>query len=127
MPTMRWHPETGESAEFGPNDGVPEGWLDHHPDDATKHVPAAAEPAAWAAPKPPETPEGKGDDPNAPLLKREVVAAMKMGGLAFNENDKVGDLTDQLVVALKAALKHGNVAFAEDASPRALLALVSVK
>lgn len=122
MPTMRWHPETGESATFGPDDPIPEGWLPHHPDDTAKTAALAA-----LAPKPKEPPEGKGDDPNAPLLKREVVAALKMGGLEFNENDRVADLTDQLVAALKAALTNGKVQFAEDASPRALLALVSVK
>lgn len=119
MPTMRWHPETGESQVFGSDDAIPEGWLPHHPEDKAKTAAAAA-----LAPKP--EPKAKEDDPNAPLLKREVIAALKMGNLAFNENDKVGDLTDQLVSALKAALTAGNVAFAEDASPRALLALVTV-
>lgn len=114
MPTMRWHPETGEAQTFGPDDPVPEGWLDHHPDDVSKN------PA-------PAVVEDDEDDPNAPLTKREVVAALTEGGLEFNKNAKVADLTEQLVTALKAALKAGNVEFADDTSPRALLALVSVK
>lgn len=121
MPTMRWHPETGEPQEFGPDDAIPDGWLEYHPNDTAKA------PKADAAPKDPPPAKTPADDPNAPLLKREVIAALEMGRLEFDKNATVPVLTEQLVTALKAALTAGNVAFAEDASPRALLALVSVK
>lgn len=122
MPKLRWHPETGESQEFGPDDPVPEGWLPHHPLDDAKVAAAAA-----LEPKPEEAPKGKDVDPNAPLTKREVVEALKSGGLTFKADAKLPELTDQLVVALKAALDAGAVPYAPDANPRALLALVSVK
>jgi hypothetical protein len=46
LPTMAWHPETGENQIFDHPSEVPEGWLDTHPNNKPKAAKEAKAPAA---------------------------------------------------------------------------------
>lgn len=131
---MRWNPETGEPSLFASDDEVPEGWLDYHPSDpdkATVAPPARKASAAKEDPKPQgldvenlKNEQKEEDDDSEPLTRAEVVAALTAGGVKFDNHAKAAVLTGVLVQALKEALASNNVAFDENATPRALLKLV---
>lgn len=109
--TMRWSVETGESKVFKKGEEIPDGWLDHHPNDEEK---------GGAGPKR-DAPE---KDP--PLERDEVIAALKEGGVNFNEQATTRQLDNALKGALRKALTAAKREdeFDKDTSTRALLAIV---
>lgn len=109
MPKMRWNPETGESKVFATVEDVPEGWLDHHPED-----PAYADATAEKA-----TPAAKG------LSKSETIAALKQGGVTHDPKATLPELTELLVTALRGALDAKGVEYTPEATARELLILVA--
>lgn len=134
-PAMRWNPANGDESDvFQSEDEVPEGWLDHHPDDTAKggagqkaavehRQPSGGRRRGTAPVKDAVDPDlGTGDD--TPMTREEVVTALQEGKVRFNKEASDEDLTAQLVAALQGVLTKRNVAFDPAASPRALLALV---
>lgn len=110
--TMGWDPKTGASEVFAsPEERDKAGFIDHHPDDEAKGGVNASvdEP-----------------DKDPPMEREEVIAALKEGGVKFNEqaSDKQLDnaLKGALRKALTAAKREGE--FTKDTSTRDLLALV---
>lgn len=114
MPKMRWDPVTGENQTFTDDESAPEGWLDHHPLD----------PAHKAGPTPAPEPEPVVPvaAPDAPLTKKELVAALTEGGIVFDKGAEAADLDAVLRDALTAALTAAKVDFELKASTRELLA-----
>ncbi len=105
---MFWNPADGEPVTIGDDEEVPEGFLDHHPDDMEKGGAAA----------PPEV------EQEVPLTHEELVTALQNSGTSFNEEADDAALTKQLVGLLHKALKARKVTFAKTDGPRALLAML---
>lgn len=111
-PKMRWHPTTGESQVFHDGDTVPEGWLDHHPED-TRH--AAVE----------KQPDPKAKTVTAlPMTRDEIKAALDAGEVPYAKNAKDQTLYDLLVESLRKHLTEAQIEFDPAADAKALLALV---
>jgi hypothetical protein len=91
LPTMAWHPETGENQIFDHPSEVPEGWLDTHPNNKPKGAKEAKAPAPDAF-------------KDAPMSKDEIVAALTAGGVQFDANAKPKALQGVLREAVVKAL-----------------------
>lgn len=115
MPRILWHFKTGDSIVVGDGEADPDDYLDFHPADEVK---ARAAAALNPVPAPPTK------DPNAPLTRKEVIAFLNEGGIAFDKENKVEDLTKLLIDAARSALSGAGRPAPDDASPRAVMALV---
>lgn len=128
MSRMRWNPVTGDSETFEDGQAVPEGYLDHHPDDpAYKDAPEAparrepAKPKAAAA----TLPVDDGLESEGALTRAEIIDALKEGGITVNPTGKRTDALDAILVeALQKALVTAKKDFPAGANSKALLALV---
>lgn len=110
-----WNPETGESQVFdSPEEREEAGWLDHHPNDEEKGGPSA---------------KADAPDKDPPMERSEVIAALKEGGVRFNESANTKQLDNALKAALRKALTAAGRAseFDKNTSTRDLLALVKGK
>lgn len=110
---LRWDPKTGEAKEFEKGN-VPEGFLDHHPEDpAYKNKPEAEKPVVPVVEKVKPT-----------LNRKETIAALTHASVTFDEKATAVDLYSLLLTEVKAELVKANIehdAASEDA--KALLAL----
>lgn len=118
MSRMMWHIETGAPKIFEDKEDHGPMYLPHHPEDTDKAAQGNVEQVH--TPHPGESVV----DPN-PLTKAEVVAALDAGAIEYDGRQGVAALTAVLVAALKDVLGKTEVPFAEDESPRSLLAKVT--
>lgn len=110
FPALMWDAETGESKVFARAGDVPAGWLNHHPDDKDP----AKQPPAPIAEKPPVL----------PMTRKEVVQALKDGGIEFAANAPHAALYDLLLIGVKSALTEAQITFdPESTDAKALLGL----
>lgn len=107
--TMAWNPATGEAGVYD-KDAVPEGFLDHHPNDPEK----GTAPAAAA--------DDVSKDP--PLDRAELLDALKEGGVEHNPNATDRQLDAALKGALRKVLTARKIEYTKNDSTRQLLALV---
>ena len=110
---MRWNPETGEAQVFAKDADVPEGWLDHHPADP-----------AYAAPDEEAASQNKTPKPK-PMTKGELTAALKSGGIEFDNDAKVAELDALLHGKLREVLTARGAQIADTATTRELWEAVS--
>lgn len=108
LPTMAWHPESGESQIFNHPSEVPSGWLDSHPED----------------PKRPKAEKSAPALKDAPMSKDEIVAALTAGGVPFDATAKAKALQPVLREAVTKALTEAEVKFDETLPTKELLALL---
>lgn len=114
---MRWHPTTGEPTIFNDLAEIPEGHLDHHPND-----PAHA--ASKATPAPKMAIAEKPKEPALALTRKEIRMALGEGGIAYDKNAPTKDLYDLLDKNLRAVLTEMEVPFDAAADAKTLLGLL---
>lgn len=119
-PRMRWHPTTGESQVFTADSDVPEGWLDHHPDDA-RHAAVEKQPDPSKA----KAPAGAAAAVALPMTRDEIKAALDKAEIAYAKNAKDQTLYDLLLTSLRQYLTAQTVPFNDTDDAPALLKLVS--
>lgn len=112
-PAMKWHPETGEARAFTKAGDVPDGWLDTHPNNISVVDKAAA-----------NNKDVVGKPVPLPLTRKEMVAALQQGGIAFDPAAKVDVLYAVLTEAVKKFLTDAEIEFDPALDTKALLALV---
>lgn len=104
FPALKWDPETGECREFTKAGDVPAGWLNTHPNNLPK--------AEKVEPAP------------LPLSRKEVLKALKDGGIEFAASADHRSLYDLLLQSVKASLTEAGIAFdAESTDAKELLGL----
>jgi hypothetical protein len=115
LPTMAWHPETGENQIFNHPGEVPSGWLDTHPDNKPKpaKAPAAAKEAA-------KTEAAK----QLSLTRKEMLEALQAGGVEHDPKAKVEALDAVLRGAVEKALADAKIPYSPEAPTKELLALL---
>lgn len=118
-PRMRWHPTSGESQVFTADSEVPEGWLDHHPDDP-RHVAVEKQPDPKA-----KAPIGAAAAVALPMTRDEIKAALDKAEIVYAKNAKDQTLYDLLLTSLRTYLTAQTVEFSETDDAPALLKLVS--
>lgn len=99
FPGMRWDPKTGENQTFQSAGDVPEGWIDHHPNDGEQGTPPKA-----ARPAP-------ADKVELPLTRKEIVEHLKAGGVAFTITAGTQALYDLLLASVQGALTEQKIEF----------------
>lgn len=122
MPYTRWDPKTKARHVFNDDETAPKNFLPCHPDDPDldfkvkmhEAVNAVAEPA-------PVIPE----DMSGGMTKDQLIMALQQGGVDYAASDDKATLCQKLITALKEALTKQEVAFAENATAKELLALAS--
>lgn len=110
-PSWRYDPETKEGRIFEAPDDVPEGWVERLGDEPTAKPKPAAKPA-------------KTDDDAAPMARKDIMAELKNGGIAFDAKAKSTDLYDLLKGKVMEALTAKNITFDAEASAADLLKLL---
>lgn len=107
FPAFYYDPETHEAKQCAGPDDVPEGWVE------TIGAEAPAKPKRQ-----------KTDDAAVPMARKDIMAELKNGGIAFDVKAKTADLYDLLKGKLMEALAAKNIAFDADASAADLLKLL---
>ncbi len=103
MARLLWHIKTGEAKEFGDDEIAPPEYIDFHPQDPARTPP---------------------EDQTRPLTRAEVVAALKAGGITYDNNVGVAALTEQLTVEVKRVLTEQGIEFTDLDPLRLLLSKV---
>ncbi len=102
FPGLRWDPKTGNCETFNSAGDVPEGWLDHHPDDPAH----GGSPRAAKADKP-----AAADKVELPLTRKEIMEHLKAGNVTFSPTLGTAALYELLVTSAKEALTAAAIEF----------------
>jgi hypothetical protein len=109
FPAFFYDPETHEAKQCNGPDDVPAGWVETIGDEAPAPAKAKAKPA----------------DDSVPMARKDIMAELKNGGIAFDVKAKTADLYDLLKGKVMEALTAKNIAFDADASAADLLKQLS--